>query len=104
MRAPICQAVWPSPSKSHNCLKRQGTQPFTDGKTEAQKEKVCCPRSNSLQAAEPRLKLRSICLKAPVPETLREGPALSNRFPPPLGHLLLQARGEETDVKMLCKL
>lgn len=47
MRAPTCQAVaWPL-SKPHNNLERQGLQPFTDGETEAQREKVHCPRSKS---------------------------------------------------------
>lgn len=52
MRAPISQAMAFLMSKPHNSLERQGIQPFTDGKTEAQK--VCCPRSNTLQVAEPR--------------------------------------------------
>lgn len=53
MRAPIFRLCLP-PSKPHNSLERQGIQPFTDGKTEARKDKVRCPRSNSLQVAEPR--------------------------------------------------
>lgn len=67
-------------SEPNNSLQRQGLHLWTDGETEAQREKVHCPRSSSQQVAESR---DWSLLQSPSPRDPGEGP-LSGLVSPPL--------------------